>query len=459
MTEFPSMQEVAAASPVTPKSAEGLAVREGTEKHLLKSMGDEPLVITRAEGRRMWDADGKEYLDATSSEWVLHLGFGNERVHRAWREQMDAVEFVTPVFESPPRTQLAAKLAEITPGNLEKVLFATSGADAIEGAMHLAMRGTDGGSDFVCLDQAFHGRSFGTIGLSYSYPHMLEGSNRGLDRYLTRQVRVPNYNCYRCPLKLKRESCDLACANLIDFALERAHTHGPAGVIVEAIQANGGMVPAPDGWLARVDEICESHEVPLILDEVQTGFCRTGAFSASELYGIEPDIIVFGKSLGAGLPLTAAVATAEYGELLPWEYGFTQMGNTVACAGANAMIEEMEVERLGDNATRIGAIMTARLQALRERSRLIDDVRGPALMIGVELVRDPVTREPANEEAAEIMNEAFIRGLVIGRSGPVFGAFGNVLKFKPAVNTTEDEAHAMLDRFEAAVEVVEKRSR
>ena len=459
MDGFPSMQEVAAASPIAPQSAEGIAVREETERHLLKSMGDEPLVITRAEGRRMWDADGNEYLDATSSEWVLHLGFGNERVHRAWRKQMETVEFVTPVFESPPRSELAAKLAEITPGRLEKVLFATSGADAIEGAMHLAMRGTNGGSDFVCLDQAFHGRSFGTIGLSYSYPNMLEGSNRGLDRYLTRQIRVPNYNCYRCPLKLKRESCDLACADLIDYSLERAHTHGPAGVIVEAIQANGGMVPAPEGWLQRVDEICDAHDVPLIIDEVQTAFCRTGTWSASELYGIEPDIIVFGKSLGAGLPLTAAVATPEYGELLPWEYGFTQMGNTLACAGANAMIEEMEVEQLGENARRIGALMTERLRAMQERSRLIDDVRGPGLMIGVEVVRDPSTREPANEEAAEIMNEAFVRGLVMGRSGPVFGAYGNVLKFKPAVNSTEAEAHAMLDRFEAALLHVEARSR
>ena len=459
MNDFPSMQEIAAASPLAPTSAEGAAVREQTERHVLKSMGDEPLVITRAEGRHMWDADGTEYLDGTSAEWVLHLGFGNKRVHAAWREQMDLVEFVTPVFESPPRTQLAAKLAEITPGSAEKVLFATSGADAIEGAMHLAMRGTDGGSDFVCLDQAFHGRSFGTIGLSYSFPHMLEGSNRGLDRYLTRQIRVPNYNCYRCPLKLKRDTCDLACANLVDYALERAHTHGPAGVITEAIQANGGMVPAPDGWLQRVDEICDNHNVPLIIDEVQTAFCRTGAWTASQLYGIEPDIIVFGKALGAGLPLTAAVATPEYGELLPWEYGFTQMGNTVACAGANAMIEEMEVEDLAAYARRIGALMTDRLRALQERSRLIDDVRGPGLMIGIEIVKDPTTREPALEEAAAIMNEAFVRGLVIGRSGPVFGAFGNVLKFKPAVNTTEDEAHAMLDRFEAAVDDVEGRAR
>jgi 4-aminobutyrate aminotransferase-like enzyme len=441
-------------SPVYPQSPEGRRVRAETEQHLLKPMGDEPLVVTRAEGRRVWDADGKDYIDATSSEWVLHLGFGNQRVHNAIREQLDTVEYVSPVFESPPRTQLATKLAEITPGRLDKVLFATSGAEAVEGAMHLAMRKT-GGSDFVCLDQAFHGRSFGTIGLSYSHPHMLDGSNRGLDRYLTRQIRLPNYDCYRCPLKLKRETCGLACAELVDYALERAHTHGPAGVIVEVVQANGGMIPAPDGFLQRVDEICEQRQVPLIVDEVQTGFCRCGTWSGSELYGIEPDIIVFGKSLGAGLPLTAAVATPEYGHLLAWEYGFTQAGNTLACTAANAMIEEMEVEKLGEHATRMGEILRGRLREIQQHSRLIGDVRGPGLMIGVDLVRDHDTREPANDAAAAVVNEAFRRGLLIGRSGPVFGAFGNVIKFKPAVNTTVDEIAEMADKFAASLAAVE----
>jgi len=443
-------------SPVYPQSAEGRRVREEGERFLLKPMGDEPLVVTRAEGRRVWDADGREYLDATSSEWVLHLGFGNQRVHSAIREQLDVVEYVTPVFESPPRTQLAKKLAEITPGRLEKVLFATSGAEAVEGAMHLALRAT-GGSDFVCLDQAFHGRSFGTIGLSYTYPQMMEGSNQGLDRYLTRQIRVPNYDCYRCPLKLKRESCGLACAELVDWSLERAHTHGPAGVVVEAIQANGGMIPAPDGYHERIREICDARQVPMIMDEVQTGFCRCGEWSASELYGIEPDIIVFGKSLGAGLPLTAAVATPEYGHLLPWEYGFTQAGNTLACTAANAMIAEMGEEDLRGNARRMGARLTAHLHEIQERSTLIGEVRGPALMIGVDLVRDRETREPANTEAAEVVNEAFRRGLLIGRSGPVFGAFGNVVKFKPAANLTPDEVDEMAEKFADALAAVESR--
>ena len=193
----------------------------------------------------------------------------------------------------------------------------------------------------------------------------------------------------------------------------------------------------------------------MIVDEVQTAFCRCGAMSASEVYGVEPDIIVLGKSIGAGLPLTAAVATPEYGHLLPWEYGFTQAGNTLACSAGLAMIEEMEAEDLAGNARRMGAILTGRLLEIQERSTLIGQVRGPGLMIGVDLVRDRATREPANTEAAAVVNEAFRRGLLIGRSGPVFGALGNVVKFKPAVNCTEDEVAEMADKFAAALAAVE----
>ena len=422
---------------------------------VIKNMGHEDLAVAEALGVRFVDTNGKSYLDATSSEWVLNLGYRNADVHDAIRAQLDQIEFVTPVFDSEPRSALAEKLAEITPGEISRVAFATSGADAVEGAMHLAMRGT-GGSDFVCLDQAFHGRSFGTIGLSYSYPEMLENANRGLDRYLTRQIRTPNYNCFRCPLNLKRETCDLACAELIDYQLERGHTHGPAGVIVEAVQANGGMVPAPDGWLPRVQEICREHEVPLIVDEIQTGLCRCGSWTGSAHYGIEPDIIVLGKALGAGLPLTAAVATPEYGELLPWEYGYTQQGNTLACAASLAMLGVMERDDLCANAAHVGGILSERLRELQERSRLIAEVRGPGLMIGVELVRDRTTKEPANDEAAALFSVALERGLLIGKSGPVFGAFGNVMKFKPAVNSTEAEVHEMADRFGDALGHVER---
>lgn len=429
-------------------------LRAQSDAHVLKCMGDVDLGLIEGEGTRVRDAAGKEYVDAISAEWVLNLGFRNPEVKQAIVDQLDTIDYVSPVFESAPRTELASRLAELAPGRLSKVLYALSGAGAVEGALHLAMRAT-GGTDFVCLDAAFHGRTFATIGLTYVDPGMVEGSNKGLDRYLPRQMRVPTYNCYRCPLKLEPGSCDLACAEYVDFALQKGHTNGPAGVIVETFQANGGMVPAPDGYMERVHEIARDHEVPLIVDEVQGALCRCGPMFASEVSGVEPEMIVLGKALGGGLPLSATIATEEYSDLLPWEYGFTQAGNPVACAAALAMLEVMVRDDLPGNSERMGALLVERLREIEKDSKLIGDIRAQGLMIGVELVRDRETKEQAFAETDALMAACLENGLMIGKTGPVFGSNGNVVKFKPAVNVGEDEIVEIAELFAKSLAQVE----
>lgn len=429
-------------------------LRAESDRYVLKCMGDVDMALVEGQGTRVRDADGREYLDAISAEWVLNLGFRHPEIREAIIEQLDTIDYVSPVFEDRARTALAKRLAELAPGRLEKVLYALSGGAAVEGAMHLAMR-TTGGTDFVCLDAAFHGRTFATIGLTYVHPGMVEGANQGLDRYLPRQMRVPSYYCYRCPLGLERETCDLACAELVDHALERGHINGPAGVIVEPLQANGGMVPAPEGWLARVHEMCRGHDVPLIVDEVQGALCRCGPMFASERHGVEPEMIILGKALGGGLPLSATITVPEYSELLPWEYGFTQAGNPVACAAALAMLEVMVRDDLPGNSERMGTLLVERLAAIAEDSALIGDIRGEGLMVGVELVCDKRTKEPANRAADLVMGACLEHGLMVGKSGPVFGSNGNVIKFKPAVNVTEDDVEEMAEIFGRALAQVE----
>ncbi|MCB0875703.1 MAG: aspartate aminotransferase family protein [Solirubrobacterales bacterium] len=429
-------------------------LRAESDAHVIKCMGDVDMALVSGEGTRVSDGDGREYVDAISAEWVLNLGFRNPEVKQAIIDQLDTIDYVSPVFESEARTELAKKLAELAPGRLEKVLYALSGAGAVEGAVHLAMRAT-GGTDFVVLDAAFHGRTFATIGMTYVDPGMVEGSNKGLDRYLPRQMRVPNYYCYRCPLGLERETCDLACADYVDFALQKGHTNGPAGVVVEPYQANGGMVPAPDGYLERVHEICRNHEVPLIVDEVQGAFCRCGPMYASQRTAVEPEMIILGKALGGGLPLSATITTPEYSDLLPWEYGFTQAGNPVACAAAIAMLEVMVRDDLPANSERMGALLTERLREIEKDSKLIGDIRAQGLMIGVELVRDRETKEMACEETDRVMAACLENGLMVGKSGPVFGSNGNVIKFKPAVNVGEDEIAEMADLFAKSLAEVE----
>ena len=430
------------------------ALRASSDRHVIKCMGDVDMALVTGEGLRVSDAAGREYLDAISAEWVLNLGFRHPEVKQAIIDQLDTIDYVSPVFESEARTELAKRLAELAPGRLEKVLYALSGAGAVEGAVHLAMRAT-GGTDFVVLDAAFHGRTFATIAMTYVDPGMVEGANAGLDRYLPRQMRVPNYDCYRCPLGLERSSCDLACAEYVDFALQKGHTNGPAGVVVEPLQANGGMIPAPDGYLERVHEICRDHEVPLIIDEVQGAFCRCGPMFATERTSVEPEMIILGKALGGGLPLSATITTPEYSDLLPWEYGFTQAGNPVACAAALAMIEVMVRDDLPANSERMGGLLVDRLREIEKGSRLIGDIRGQGLMVGVELVRDRETKERANAEADAVMAACLEHGLMVGKSGPVFGSNGNVIKFKPAVNVGEDEIVEMAGLFGKALAEVE----
>lgn len=429
-------------------------LRAQSEQYVLKCMGDVNLALVEGDGVRVKDAEGRDYLDAISAEWVLNLGFRHPEVKQAIVDQLDTIDYVSPVFEDRARVALAKRLAELAPGRLQKVLYALSGGAAVEGAMHLAMR-TTGGSDFVCLDAAFHGRTFATIGLTYVHPGMVEGANQGLDRYLPRQMRVPNYYCYRCPLGLKRETCDLACADLVDYALERGHLNGPAGVIVEPYQANGGMIPAPDGWLKRVHSMCRERDVPLIVDEVQGALCRCGPMFASERHGVEPEMIILGKALGGGLPLSATITVPEYSALLDWEYGFTQAGNPVACAAALAMLEVMVRDDLPANSERMGRLLVSQLERVAQGSKLIGDIRGHGLMIGVELVKDRTTKEPACLEADLVMGACLEHGLMVGKSGPVFGHNGNVIKFKPAVNVTEGDVDEIVTLFSRALMQVE----
>lgn len=437
--------------------SENPVLNSPTVEKVIKPMGHYPLRIVRGEGVRFWDEEGTEYLDAVSGEWVVNLGYRHPRVVAAIKEQLDNIEYVTPVFENEQRTKLAEKVLAKAPKNMRSVLFALSGADAVEGAMHLAMRAT-GGTEFVSLFSAFHGTTFATLALSYSYPKMLEGSKEGLDRYLTRQIRVPNYNCYRCPFGLKPGSCDMLCARYIDTAIKHQPDAKVAGVVIELFQSNGGMIPMPEGYIEMVREICTRNGVALIADEVQTAFSRCGDIFASNVVGVEPDLIVMGKAFGAGLPLSGVVAGEGFTSLKGWEAGFTLMSTPAVCAGSIAMLDVMEEEDLGRNSQEIGAHMVARLNDMKDRYSIIGDVRGLGLMIGVELVKDRDSKEPADELTGFVWKDALEKQrLLIGKSGPVFGDFGNVIKLKPAVNTTRDQADEMLDRLERSFAAAQAR--
>jgi 4-aminobutyrate aminotransferase-like enzyme len=427
-----------------------------TKETLIKPMGDYPLSIESGHGVYFKDSDGNEYLDAVSGEWVVNLGYRHPKIVKAVQEQLKKIDYVTPVFNNEKRAKLAEKLLQLAPKQMTKVLFALSGADAVEGAMHLAMRAT-GGSEFVCLNYAFHGTTFATLALSYTYPKMYEESKIGLDRYLTRQIRVPNYNCYRCPFNKEYPSCDLACANFIETSIEHAADSKVAGVIVELFQANGGMIPAPEGYIQRLREICNKHGVALIIDEVQTALLRCGNIFASNIFNADPDLIILGKALGGGFPLSAVLAKDNFSKLKGWEAGFTLMSTPVICAASIAMLDVMLEENLEDNVLKMEEYFRENLLEMSKKYNIIGEVRLKGLMIGVELVKDKITKEKASDLAGMFVSHALEKeNLLLGKSGPVFGDYGNVIKLKPAVNITKDEASEILKRFENTLSYIQK---
>jgi len=422
-------------------------INELTDRFLIKPMGDEPLVVERARGLNVHDADGHEYLDAISGEWVVNLGFRHPEVVAAAIDQLGRIEWTAPFYNSIPRALLAQRVAEVAPGGLNKLLFGVTGSDANECAMHLAMR-TTGKDEFVSLFHAYHGRTFATFALSYTEPSMYEGGKQGLSRYLTRPIRVPNYYCYRCFFNLEYPSCDLFCARFVETMIVHGSEGAVAGVMVEPYQANGSMVPAPEGYFDVLREICDRRECALICDEVQTAWARCGQMFAMDHYGIEPDMIVVGKAFGGGLPMSAVIVNDKYAHLAAWETGFTEIGHPVAAASSLAMITVMQRDDLPGNARRMGERFSERLGELQERHPIIGDVRVLGLMIGVELVKDRATKEHAFEEADWVLHRALEKGLILGKTGPTFPPpRGNVIKLKPAVTLGASDVDAMCGIF------------
>ncbi len=229
-------------------------------------------VLVRGKGVRLYDPDGKDYIDCTSQSWAMYLGFANPDINRVVAEQMERLSHVHQGFDTMPRYYLARKLAEIAPGDLNRVSFSVGGGGALEAAMKIAYKNTQPSRDFVCLYDSYHGTTLGTMGASWISTRAagkLVGGSRFLG--LTRPfVRVPNPYCYRCPLELERENCGLACAQMLRLTLERGIAGNAAGFVIEPIQASAGQVIPPKGYLQKVRQICNEYSVPLIFDEIQT---------------------------------------------------------------------------------------------------------------------------------------------------------------------------------------------
>ena len=400
------------------------------------AQGLEPIVVASASGRTVTDIDGKQYLDCFSGISVVNAGHNHPRVIAAAKEQMDKlVHAASCVYHVPVVGELAEKLAGIAPvanaPGSPKSFFSNSGAQAIEGAMRLAKQHT-GRREIVALAYGFHGRTIGTLSIT---GNMARKKNNG--PYLSGVAFGPTPYCYRCPLQLKYPECELACAHALADTVRQQTSGDVAAFVVEPILGEGGILTPPAEYLTVAARIMHEQGALLIVDEVQTGFGRTGKmFGVEHSPDVTVDIMAMAKGIAAGFPLGAFTASEKIADAMkPGDHLSTFGGNPIACAAALANIAVLQEERLIENAAERGAELMKRCQAIQEKHAIVGDVRGRGLMIGLELVRDLKTKEPAPAEAKAIRAKMRERGILVG----VGGIFGNVVRLQPPLSITADE--------------------
>ncbi len=405
----------------------------------------EPIVIDRAEGATCFDENGKAYIDCFAGISTTNAGHANGAILAAAKAQMErVVHCCSYVYHVKAVADLAEKMAEITPGRLKKSFFANSGAEGIEGAVRLAKRYSKK-NEAIALTQSFHGRSYATLSLTGN-----AGRKRGGGPYMPGVAFAPAPYCYRCPFKIgDPERCDMACAGHLADVI-RCHTsENVAYFVAEPVMGEGGIIPPPADYFKRIKQILDHYEILFIADEVQSGFCRTGKMFAIEDYGVEPDIMVMAKGIANGFPLSCFIAREEIADAFqPGDHLTTFGGNPVSCAAALANIEFMIETNLAEESARKGRMLQESLKSLEPKNVAIGEIRGKGLMVGVEIVKDPKSKEPAPEEAGRIRSALREKGVLMG----VGGAFANVIRIQPPLIISENELERVTSLLKEVME-------
>jgi 4-aminobutyrate aminotransferase-like enzyme len=413
------------------------------------SSGSEPgLVITRAAGALVWDSKGNEYIDCTSMAWSNNIGASAPEVVEAAFAQARELSHLRSNFDSVPLLLLSKAMTDSAPGDLKRIGFTLHGSLAVEMAMKLAMlnRPRHAGP-WLALTDGYHGRSLASMGLGW--PH----TNHAFDRVFPSVLRIPQPYAYRSG-RTPEEETDYCVGELRD-AIARRATGLPPALFMEPVQGNGTQLDFPRRYYREVREICTEHDILLVFDEVQTGFGRTGKMWAAEHYGITPDILVFGKGVGGGFPLAGVLASTALAGFQPGDEALTFGEFPVSLAAGLAALEVLQRDGLLQACAEMGRYASAALHEMKPRHPLIGDVRGPGLLIGVELVRDQQTRAPAAAETLEAYRRAMDLGVIFGTTK--YAGLGNVLKVKPPFTITRAQMDQVLDVLDQVLTALESR--
>lgn len=393
-----------------------------------------PIFVQKAKGATITDVEGREYIDFAGGIGVNNIGHCDEEVVKAVQDQIQQyIHTCFHVVMYEPYVELAKRLNAIVPGDFQKkTMFANSGAEAVENAIKIARHAT-GRPATIAFEDAFHGRTL----LALSLTSKMKPYKFGFAPYAPEIYRMPYAYCYRCAFGLEYPSCELRCAYfLIDFFFKHISAEQVAALIVEPVLGEGGFVVPPKEYFKVIQKICQENGIVFIADEVQTGFGRTAKMFAMEHYEVTPDITVMAKSIAGGFPLSAITGRSELmdhpqvGGL-----GGTYAGNPVACRAALAVLDQFEKRDLLTRAEQIGKKVLEKFLELKELYSIIGDVRGLGAMVGMELVVDRKTKEPATALTKQLVTICREKGLLMISAG----THSNVIRpLMPLVITDEE---------------------
>jgi 4-aminobutyrate aminotransferase len=409
-----------------------------------------PLVAKSARGLTVTDVDGNEFFDFSAGIAVTSTGHCHPEVVAAIQKQAaELIHMSGTDFYYESLVTLAERLSKIAPmPGPHRFYYGNSGAEAIESALKLARYHTKR-QNIIAFYGAFHGRTMGALSLTASKPQQ----RRRFAPLVPGVTHVPYPDVYRAGAS-DPEAYALGCARFIEEKLFKT-TLPPeevAAIFVEPIQGEGGYLPAPAIFMQELRHICTRHGILLVVDEVQSGVARTGKWWAVEHSGVEPDIVCIAKGIASGMPLSITMSRAEIMDWVPGSHASTFGGNPVSIAAALATLDVIEHEHLLDNAASVGAYMMKRMADWPGRHKLVGDVRGRGLMIGVEIVKNQKTREQAGPERDRIIELAFERGILFLGCGP------STIRLAPPLIVTKDEAEVAMDALEEAIGIVGKDS-
>ena len=428
-----------------PKSRELMARRqEFVARGVASTMN---VFAAKADGAIIEDVDGNQYIDFAGGIGTMNIGHSRSEVTKAIAEQ--AAKFTHTCFSVmmyEPYIELAERLVKLTPGEFpKKAIFFNSGAEAVENAVKIA-RWATGRPAIIVFDNAYHGRTLMTMTMTSK----VKPYKYRFGPYAPEFYRAPFPYPYRMNMTAQ-ESIDFCIQELERMFIGEVAPDQVAAIIVEPVQGEGGFMVSPPGFLRALKDVCEKHNILFIADEIQSGFCRTGRMFAVEHDGVEPDLIIIAKSMGAGMPISGVVGRAEIMDAPPpGTLGGTYSGNPVACAAALAVLDLFEKEDYAARSREIGHIITKRFLNLQEHYSLIGDVRGLGGMAAMELIKDRSTKEPDSQAASDVLTSAHHRGLVLIKAG----MYDNVLRILVPLCVTDEQLNKGLDIFESALATV-----